>query len=221
LGISSTNFQAWQGQVRGLAVYDAELTAVEVSAHYVDWIAGDAPGGAGGVGHSDSRGDPDPKHALARYTFTERSGSEIHSEVASAPPITIPQYLSVPRKPMLNSPANEFQASKIWLNDVAQNIVGFMPLGFVLGGYFALRRSRLQAILLAWLCGGFLSFTIEFLQYYVPRRGSGWTDVITNSTGTLLGALLARPEWVRGALRLVKLVPAREGKGDGARVVRG
>jgi hypothetical protein len=149
-------------------------------------------------------------HAAARYGFSERSGGEVHSEVASAPPITIPRYFTLPRKPKLDNPVNEFEASKGWLRDVVENSIGFMPLGFVLGGYFALSRSRGMAILVATLCGGFLSFTIEFLQYYVPRRGSGWTDVITNSTGTLLGALLARPQLVWAALRLVNLVPSKK-----------
>jgi VanZ family protein len=86
-----------------------------------------------------------------------------------------------------------------------------MPLGFVLCGFFALSRSRGQAILISTLCGGFLSFSIEFLQYYIPERGSGWTDVVTNTTGTLLGALIAHPELVRFALRLVHLIPPRSG----------
>ncbi|MGC1907016.1 MAG: VanZ family protein [Candidatus Acidiferrum sp.] len=206
MGSSPTNFQSWQGQVRGLAVYDTELTAAEVSAHYADWITGDAVGTATDA----ARRDHDLNHAVARYGFSERSGGEVHSEVASAPPITIPQYFTLPRKPMLDNPVNEFDASKMWVRDVVDNIIGFMPLGFVLGGYFALSRSRGMAILVATLCGGFLSFTIEFLQYYIPRRGSGWTDVITNSTGTLLGALLARPQLVWAALRLVNLVPSKK-----------
>ena len=89
------------------------------------------------------------------------------------------------------------------------NIVGFLPLGFVLCGFFSLSRSRVQAILISTLCGGFLSFSIEFLQYYIPRRDSGWTDVVTNTTGTLLGALIAHPELVRTALRLVNLIPPK------------
>ncbi len=201
LGSASTNFQPWQGDIRGLAVYDAELSAAEVSAHYAEWVAGDSSSGL--------RLDQDREHLVARYEFRERAGTEIHSALASAPPIKIPVHFTIPRKPMLASPAEEFEAKWVWLHDVLVNIVGFMPLGFVLGGYFALSRSRPKAILLAWLCGGLLSFTIEFLQYYIPRRGSGWTDVITNSTGALLGALLARPELVWGALRLVNLVPPK------------
>ena len=102
---------------------------------------------------------------------------------------------------MFTSVDKQFDWTANWRRDVFENIVGFMPLGFVLCGFFALSHSRGQAILISTLCGGFLSFSIEFLQYYIPWRDSGWTDVITNSTGTLLGALIAHPELVRAALR--------------------
>ena len=67
-----------------------------------------------------------------------------------------------------------------------------MPLGFLLCGY--LTRSRGKAILYATWCGGTLSFVIEVLQVYVPQRYSGVTDIITNTTGAAIGAILAWPE---------------------------
>ena len=202
VGAGTATMEAWQGEIHGLAVYDAALDAAQVAEHYAYWLAGETAAGA--------RGARELQDALARYEFRERRGTEIHS-VVPAPPIVIPPHFSIPYKRMLDDPVDEFRPDWIWVHDVIVNIVGFMPLGIVLGAYFALSRSRMQSILLAWACGGCLSFIIEFLQYFVPRRGSGWTDVITNSTGALLGALVARPEWVWGGLRLVKLVPPKGG----------
>jgi glycopeptide antibiotics resistance protein len=57
-------------------------------------------------------------------------------------------------------------------------------------------RSRWRAILFTILSGAGLSFAIEVLQFYIPQRGSGITDIITNTLGAALGALLARPRIV-------------------------
>src|SRR5262249_2283220 len=128
-------------------------------------------------------------------------------EVASAPPLMIPVYFSIPHKPLLASPVDEFDWTPSYRADVIANILGFMPFGFVLCGYFALSHPRPQAILISTLVGGLLSFSVEFLQYYIPKRDSSLTDVMSNTTGTLLGALIAYPELVRFALRLAFLIP--------------
>ncbi len=199
LGNSPTSFQVWHGDIYGLAVYDDEISPSDAAAHFAAW--------SGGSSSSSSPGDE--THVIARYEFRERSGSIIHSDIASAPPIIIPPYFSIPRKPLLASPIEEFVWDASWRRDVIENILGFMPFGFVLCGLFALSRPRGQAILMATVVGGLLSFSVEFLQYYIPRRDSSLTDVISNSTGTLLGALIAHPELVRAALRLVFLIPAK------------
>ena len=195
LGISPSTFDDWKGEVRGLAIYGEQVSPAEAAAHYAQWTKATRP--------------EETNHLLARYDFSERGGNTIHSDVASAPALVIPDHFFIPRKTMLTAVGDQFEWTAIWRQDVLQNVIGFMPLGFVLCGFFALSRSRAQAILISTICGGLLSFSIEFLQYYIPRRDSGWTDVITNSTGTLLGALIAYPGLVRAALRIVHLIPAK------------
>ena len=46
-------------------------------------------------------------------------------------------------------------------------------------------------------------------QYFLPLRRSGTTDLITNTTGALIGALLFSTRPVRRAIR--KLVAKRKG----------
>jgi hypothetical protein len=198
LGTSPSTIDAWQGEIRGIAIYDDAISPAVASAHYAEWS-----------GDSQLPDAENKNHLLARYNFREGGGNAIHNEVASAPALTIPAHFFLPRKAHLDSVFKQFGWTWMWRRDVLENIVGFMPLGFVLCGFFALSRSRVQAILISTLCGGLLSFSIEFLQYYIPRRDSGWTDVITNSTGTLLGALIAYPGLVRAALRIVHLIPAK------------
>lgn len=75
--------------------------------------------------------------------------------------------------------------------DVAINIAGYMPLGFLLA--LALLRSggRHPPVLLAVAAGVLLSLVMEFLQIYLPQRVPSNLDLLLNAVGTLGGTLLA------------------------------
>ena len=75
--------------------------------------------------------------------------------------------------------------------DVNINVVGYAPLGFFLA--LALMRSGkpMVAVPLAFLAGTLLSLCMEFLQIYLPRRVPSNLDLVLNSAGTLIGALVA------------------------------
>lgn len=75
--------------------------------------------------------------------------------------------------------------------DVLLNILLFIPLGFGLAEKLRERgKSRAATLGVALAAGALLSYTVEFLQFYIPVRDSGWEDVITNSTGSVVGFLL-------------------------------
>ena len=200
LGTSPTNYQVWHGEIHGLAIFDEETSPEQATTHFAEWSGGQ---------FSSAAIAENIAHTVARYDFHERNGNIVRSERAFAPPLTVPAYFSVPHKPLLGSPIDEFDWSPSWRDDVIENILGFMPFGFVLCGFFALSLPRGRAILVSTLVGGLLSLTVETLQYYIPRRDSSFTDVISNTTGALLGALIAHPELVRAALRLVFLIPSK------------
>ncbi len=77
--------------------------------------------------------------------------------------------------------------------DVATNLVGYAPLGFllVLGLLRSGWRRVLWAVALATLVGTLLSLCMEFLQIYLPRRVPSNLDLALNALGTLAGALSA------------------------------
>jgi VanZ family protein len=185
LGTSAEDYQPWPGEVRGMAIYSQELSAAQVSKHYAGWTGG------------QSAVPVDFDRATAYYRFEEGGGRNIHNAAASGPNLEIPKWFKIPHKPFLKSPAKEFSANWDYVNDVIRNIVGFMPLGFLLCAYLACTLSQRRAILYAILAGGFLSFSIEVLQFFVPPRNSGVTDIITNTLGAAFGALLAQPILVR------------------------
>ena len=191
LGTSSVDYQPWAGEVRGLAIYSTGLTAEQVLNHYERWTGRPEPILASPL---------DLSGVVAFYSFNERTGQEIHNAAAAAPDLEIPKHFAVPHKALLKSPIKEFHANWDYVKDVVFNVAGFVPLGVILCAYFALARSRVQTILYATLGGGMLSFAIEVLQAYIPQRVSGMTDIITNTLGAAIGALLARPSSIRRLL---------------------
>ncbi len=72
--------------------------------------------------------------------------------------------------------------------DLISNLLGYLPLGFL---YFvALVRSGRPAGRSAWIAsalGTLLSFSMEFLQNYLPQRVSSNVDLGLNAAGTILG----------------------------------
>jgi VanZ family protein len=81
---------------------------------------------------------------------------------------------------------------KYWTGfDVAINVLGYMPLGFLLV-LSALRTGRLRyAMGLAVLVSGLLSLTMESVQSYLPTRVSSNVDFGLNVLGGWLGAIIA------------------------------
>jgi glycopeptide antibiotics resistance protein len=81
-------------------------------------------------------------------------------------------------------------ADNIILSDIAQNILLFIPFGFL--GYFSLvyKRSwsRKLGIVLA---GSALSACVEFLQIFSPVRYPALSDLVFNTLGGAAGLLLA------------------------------
>ena len=71
------------------------------------------------------------------------------------------------------------------------NVLLFVPFGF---GLSALLRKRGvgtgRALVLVLASGAITSYTVEFLQLYIPSRDSGWEDIFSNTTGAVVGFLL-------------------------------
>jgi glycopeptide antibiotics resistance protein len=71
------------------------------------------------------------------------------------------------------------------------NILLFLPFGFGLSAQLRKREVRRAVILgLAFAAGAITSYAVEFLQFYIPSRNSGWDDVAPNIEGTVAGSLL-------------------------------
>eukprot|EP01041_Mallomonas_annulata_P022862 gene22862-43251_t len=85
--------------------------------------------------------------------------------------------------------------------DIAANLVGYAPLGFLLA--LALRRSGegRWTWLVAWGLPVLLSVVVETLQSYLPMRVPSNVDLALNAVGAALGVMLALLIERLGALR--------------------
>ena len=210
LGSAAINYDAWSGDMRGLAIYERELDVAQVQQHFSEWSQG------------GTLTDETAEGALAEYSFDERSGTLVHNHVskvgasgesatraatagqtvasepaAVAPDLEIPEHYQVPHKAFLQPPWKEITPLWIYVDDIVRNIAGFIPLGVVFYLYLARIRRRGQAISDAIALGALTSLAIEILQAYVPQRVSGITDIITNTLGTAVGVLLLQPRPIR------------------------
>jgi VanZ family protein len=117
--------------------------------------------------------------------------------------------------------------------DLVANVVGYVPLGFLLalsfmrrGGWGFAGTSNRMALAVATAVGALLALAMEALQNYLPHRVPSNVDLGLNITGTLAGGVVAagleraggidhwsrfREKWfvpeARGALVLLALWP--------------
>ena len=180
LGDSAVTDSAWRGSILDLAIYPRELTSQEIASKYASWKGNQTDPQAGGE-----------QHVVAQYAFSEGSGRNVHGQPSSAPDLYIPEIFKVPHKKMLMWPWEESH-DKLELRDIAINMFGFLPFGFVFVAYLTWNRNVSHTLLITILCGAAISSAIEILQEYIPGRDSGMLDIITNTLGTFLGALLFR-----------------------------
>jgi hypothetical protein len=180
LGDSAVIDNAWRGNVLDVAIYDRELSPQEIASKFANWN-GDQTIQQPGV----------DRHIVAQYRFTEGRGQHVHGRPGSAPDLYIPEIFKIPHKKMLMWPWEETH-DKLELRDISINVFGFVPFGFVFAAYLTWNRNMSHSTMVTVLCGAAISLTIEILQEYIPGRDSGLMDVITNTFGTFLGALLFR-----------------------------
>jgi VanZ family protein len=180
----------WQGQLRGLAIYNRELTPAEVMQHYVAWTT-----------HSTK--EIESENPTALYLFTEGAGNVVQNQMDSGNYLQFPQRYFVLHQQILETPWNEFDPSWGYYKNVLINIGGFVPLGFFFCAYFSLVWRPARPVLATIVFGGILSLAIEVLQSFLPTRDSGVTDIITNTLGTAIGAALYGSEWIQSLLAII------------------
>jgi hypothetical protein len=166
------------GQLRGIGIYNQDLSPAQVEQHHDSWISNGQPK----VSESE--------HPVALYLFDEGAGRVVHSQLRPGIDLYIPDRYFIVNAPFLECPWHEFRGGVNYWKDVLVNIAGFVPLGFFFCAYFSVLQVFGRPARLTVAVGATISLTIEVLQAFLPTRGSGTTDLITNTLGTALGVLL-------------------------------
>ena len=194
VGNSPVTTDDWSGQLRGLAVYDRELTANEVSQDFANWTNGKSPD----LAQSGS--------AVALYLFNEGHGNVVHNQVDSATDLLIPERFFILHGQLLERPWDEFRPDWNYWKNIGINVAGFIPLGFFFYAYLSLLRRVENPVAITIALGFVVSLTIEVLQAFLPTRDSGMTDLITNTLGTAVGVMTFRHKVVQAVLAAEDLV---------------
>lgn len=183
-----TASDSWSGKITGLVLYQNPLTPAQVSQHLREWTPGRLP----------SYENDAPQ--LALYRFNERAGNVIHNERSAATDLVMPARYFVLHPEFLSLPWLHYHRTWLYWEDVAVNIAGFVPFGFLLSAYFSAARASRHPAALVIVLGFATSLFIEILQAYLPTRDSGVNDLITNTLGTACGVAVFRSAAIRTIL---------------------
>jgi VanZ family protein len=185
IGNSPIAYDAWQGKLLGIAIYNQELSPELILRHYETWTQNPRLWGF------------QNNCLLALYSFGERSGRIIHNSIGSEPDLYIPETFEILDKKILAPPWKEFSPDLSYVWGALINVAGFIPFGFFFCAYLTWDRQWNRAAVVTILLGGMISIAIEILQGFIPSRMSGVTDIITNTLGTGLGVMFWRWESVQ------------------------
>lgn len=114
IGNSSVTTDTWSGQLKGLAIYDRELTPSQVTQHYQDWLGNEHP-------YVFASG-----RAVALCLFDEGSGDVVHNQVNSATDLIIPNISSFCMNHSSNAPG---------MSTIPAGTTGRMSASILLGSF--------------------------------------------------------------------------------------
>jgi VanZ family protein len=75
--------------------------------------------------------------------------------------------------------------------DAVVNLLAYLPFGLLLGLLLRVRFGAFASVIFSLCLGLLLSASMEYLQMFLPTRTSSNLDLLTNSAGALIGAVVA------------------------------
>jgi len=180
LGNSVYGKHSWNGEIYGLAFYDYPLNANETIFHAKRW-------------HKDQnlsfaeKGKP-----VVLYLFDEKRGKRAFDRGEGKLHFEIPSKMHALEKILLSPPWVGLKLNRNFFIDIIVNFIGFIPLGFVLSAtLIEINLTYKKRVVLMTVASCFiLSLTIEIVQAWMPSRSSSMLDLMSNTSGALIGAVI-------------------------------
>jgi len=182
LGNSVYGNQPWHGDIYGLAFYGYPLTAQDAASHFDRWVQ---------VRNFSFANKEKP---FVLYIFDEKVGERALDRASGNNPLKIPSRTHLLKKKILFPARTPFKFDRSFYMDSIINLLGFIPLGFILTATFVKLGGTFKkhdVLIAVCLCFG-VSLFIEIFQAWIPSRDSYLLDLILNTLGALVGATLYR-----------------------------
>ncbi len=179
LGNSVYGNNFWRGDIFGLTLYGYELTSEQVELHFNTWS-------------KDRRFSfASQEKPFLLYSFDEKKGVRAIDHANGNHQLIIPTRMRILKKKILVPPWTDLKLNKSFIQDFVINLVGFIPLGFILSATFmelgGTLKKRVILITVA-LCFA-TSLIIEVAQGWIPSRSSQILDLMLNTSGALIGSM--------------------------------
>jgi VanZ like family/Concanavalin A-like lectin/glucanases superfamily len=179
LGNSVYGNNFWRGDIYGLVFYNYDLTPEQIKLHFNTW--------------SKTRNFSFAKqdNPFLLYFFDEKKGVRSLDHGNGNHHLKIPKRMHLLKRRILTLPWVELKLTKSFIEDFVVNLMGFIPLGFILSATFVglggIFENRATLITMA-LCFA-ISLLIEISQAWIPSRSSQILDLMLNTGGALIGTM--------------------------------
>lgn len=180
IGNEAFGGRPWFGEIYFAAIYDRALDSGEIQKRYK---AGLSENNSSNKNANISNSVP-----VACYLFNEKEGAELNDTGGSPYKITlnIPENIAA-KDTILGISSITVLKRNINAKDLILNILGFIPLGFLMHSLVKLKFQSGKTIFFILIFGLSISLGCEILQHYLPTRNSSIVDILTNLAGLGIG----------------------------------
>lgn len=177
IGNSPRGKHGWNGEIKGVAIYNRTLLPDEIVMHSKESIKN-------GIGVLDKI-----PGCLAVYPFDEGEGNSAKNILSKTGHFYLPEILTSPALSSFGISFKEMRFYGYRKSDFFKNIGFFIPFGALLSAILLKRYDAafLTNFLVVILAGGLLSGAIEILQLLLPTRSTDMSDILGNMLGSGLG----------------------------------